>query len=169
MIGIIIIEVILVILLIEIILFGILLNLKRGIKKYYSNAEEFFIKRWELIPNLLGIANGYIKYEKSTLQQITMLVSRDYNSLSEDDKFTINVELSKRISSFLSFADSYPEMEDNANYVKLKVTLNIYENEISKNIQKYNELVNKYNQKIKKGPTRLIARIFNFQKKRLFQ
>lgn len=144
-------------------------TLNKKIKKQFSTIDEYFKKRWELMPNIIGIANGYIKYEKNNLKTITEILNADYNKFTEIEKIKKNIELSIKINDFLTYVEAYPEIEENSNYVKLKTILITYENEIKKNIKIYNELSEKYNKKIEKNPTKIIAKLFNFKKKEIFK
>ena len=121
------------------------------------------------MPNIIGIANSYVKYEKESFKILIEILNMDYTKLTEIEKIKINTELTKRTEDFITYIKSYPEIEENPNYIKLKSLLDEYENEIVNTTKTYNELSTTFNEKIEKNPAKIIAKIFRFKKKPLFK
>lgn len=143
----------------------------------WSNVENVYQRRMDLIPNLIKTVQGAANYEKGTLESVIEARSKassiqvDANNLSETSvaKFQAAQEqLSGALSKMLITIERYPELKANQNFVELQAQLEGTENRIAVERNAFNKSVKQYNTYIRKFPNNIVAGIFNFEKKGYF-
>ena len=125
-------------------------------KNAFAGIDNQLKRRSDLIPNLVNVTKGYMKYEAETLEKIRT------DNLSELAK-TSN-EISNNIKLMLAKAESYPDLKADEVFKKLQVELTGTEDKIAFARQFYNDCVQKYNTTIEVFPTNIIASIFKYTK-----
>ncbi len=158
----------LIIIIILIIIFIILYNkiVRQNIKckNAFASIDNQLKRRNDLIPNLVNITKGYIKYESNTLDRITKLRADNIEQLA-----VLNNEISDGIKVLFAKAEKYPDLKANEIFKKLQIELTGTEDKIAFARQFYNDCVQSYNTTIESFPTNLIAKIFKFTKNQYFQ
>lgn len=145
-----------------------LIKLSNDVDEAFSTMDVSLKKRWDLIPNLVEVVKGYAKHEKDTL--IEVINSRSsYDSLSDKEKLDTNKELSSGISKIMALAESYPELKADKNFLNLSTKLSEVEDEIAKSRRYYNAVVRMYNNKVEMIPSNIVAKIFRFKTKNMFE
>ncbi|MEQ1744136.1 MAG: LemA family protein [Saprospiraceae bacterium] len=149
-----------------------------GVKKAWSQVENQYQRRSDLIPNLVSTVKGYAEFEKSTLQAVVdARASATKVTFTADQLTPENIQrfeqaqgaLSSSLSRLLAVAENYPNLKANENFRDLQVQLEGTENRIAEERRKFNESVNGYNTYIRKFPTNLYAGIFGFSPRGYFQ
>ena len=144
----------------------------------WSNVENVYQRRADLIPNLVKTVQGAAQYEKSTLEAVinarakATSVQVDPSNLTEENiaKFqAAQDQLSSALSRLLVTIEKYPDLKANQNFLELQAQLEGTENRIAVERNKFNETVNDYNSYIRKFPNNIIAGLFNFDKKGYFK
>jgi LemA protein len=125
-------------------------------------------RRYDLIPNLIETVRGYMKYEKSTLTQITQLRSSIVSG-SVQDKAAANNQLSGALKSLFAVAENYPDLKASDTYKNLQDELENTEDKISFVRTSYNDYVLDYNNAIQQFPGNMFASRFGFTKNDFFQ
>lgn len=142
--------------------------------KAWSNVENVYQRRLDLIPNLVKTVQGAADYEKGTLEAVVEArakatsVQVDANNLTEEAiaKFqAAQDQLSSALSKMLVTVERYPELKANQNFLELQAQLEGTENRIAVERNKFNETVGDYNSYIRKFPNNIISGLFNFDKK----
>ena len=149
--------------------YNTLIKLNNSVKEAFSTLDVYLKKRWDLIPNIVETVKGYAKHEKETLQSVVGLRSGDYSSLSPEEKIEANKNLDKSMSNFQILVENYPELKADKNYLELSSSLTNIENEISQSRKYYNAVVKEYNNKTSMFPSNIVAGIFGFSEKPMFE
>ncbi len=162
-----------IILLIIVIISGMIISyyngfVKKGnrVKERESQIDVLLNQRFDLIPNIVNCVKGYAKHEKSTLENVTKLRS-DYQNNGFSTQETEKID--KQINNLMAIAESYPDLKANTDFLSLQRNLNEIENKLSYARTSYNNAVTSYNNAVESVPSNIIAKIFNFEKKDLFQ
>ena len=162
-----------IILLIIVIITGMILSyyngfVKKGnrVKERESQIDVLLNQRFDLIPNIVNCVKGYAKHEKTTLENVTKLRS-DYQNNGFSTKETEKID--NQINNLMAIAESYTDLKANADFLNLQRNLNEIENKLSYARTSYNNAVTSFNNAVESVPSNIIAKIFNFEKKDLFQ
>lgn len=142
-----------------------LIRLSNKAKQSKQGIDIYLKQRFDLIPNLVECVKAYAKHEKDTLEKVTEL-RKDYDkdqSLKQGE--LVNNELNK----IIALAESYPEIKASENYLNLQKNLSKMESQLQAARRIYNSDVTRYNIAIQTIPTNIIASLFGFKEKELFE
>ena len=146
-----------------------LVKLNNSVKEAFATMDVYLKKRWDLIPNIVETVSEYAEYEKDTLETLTNLRNTSYTEISNNDKFNLNEELSQNISKILMISENYPNLKANENFLDLSNKLTQVENDIANARKYYNAVIRNYNNKVQMFPSNLIALLFGYKEKQMFQ
>ena len=144
----------------------------------WSQVENVYQRRADLIPNLVATVKGYAAHESETLESVVAArakatqVTIDPSTLSADEIAKFNEaqgELSNALGRLLLIQESYPDLKANQNFRDLQAQLEGTENRIATERMKFNETVQTYNTSIRRFPSNIIASMFGFEKKGYFE
>ncbi|MCQ2283999.1 MAG: LemA family protein [Bacteroidales bacterium] len=144
----------------------------------WSNVENAYQRRLDLIPNLVKTVQGAADYERGTLEAVVNArakatsVQVDANNLTEEAIAQYQAaqdQLGAALSRMLVTIERYPELKANQNFLELQAQLEGTENRIAVERNKYNETVQDYNSYIRTFPNNIISGMFNFDKKGYFK
>ncbi|MCI5983640.1 MAG: LemA family protein [Firmicutes bacterium] len=133
-------------------------------KNAFASIDNQLKRRSDLIPNLVNVTKGYMKYEAETLEKIVKIRTDNLSELAKTSN-----EISNNIKLMLAKAESYPDLKADEVFKKLQVELTGTEDKIAFARQFYNDCVQKYNTVIETFPTNIIANIFKYNKKEYFK
>ncbi len=166
-----------------VVLWGIGVNNKlvteeENVSKAWSQVENVYKRRMDLIPQLVNTVQGAANYEKSVLTEVTNAragvenTAVDPSTLSEEQIKAYQQaqdKLSKAVANTIKVTvERYPELTATAGFRDLQTQLEGTENRIAVERGKFNEAVQKYNTKLRRFPTSLLAGILGFDKKGYF-
>lgn len=149
-----------------------------GCSKAWSNVENNYQRRMDLINNLVKTVQGAADYEKGTLEAVinarakATSVQVDPSNLTEESIAQYQAaqdQLSSALSRLLVVVEQYPDLKANQNFLELQSQLESTENRIAVARKDFNEAVNDYNSYIRRFPNNIIAGMFNFDKKGYFK
>ena len=169
MVFLIILAVIIVIAIVLIALYNGLVQARLRVDNAWSQIDVQLQRRFDLIPNFVETVKGYMTHEKETFEKITELRSSWSDSASVAEKANLDNQLSTTLKSIMAISENYPELKANQNFSELSEELRNTENKISFSRQFYNDTVTSYNTKLEVFPSNLIANMFNFKPRELFQ
>ncbi len=169
MVFLIILAVIIVIAIIIIALYNGLVQARFRVDNAWSQIDVQLQRRFDLIPNFIETVKGYMTHEKETFEKITELRSSWSDNASVAEKASLDNELSTTLKSIMAISESYPDLKANQNFSELSEELRNTENKISFSRQFYNDTVTTYNTKLEVFPSNIIANMFNFKPRELFQ
>ena len=156
-----------------------LVALRNRFKNAYAQIDVQLKRRYDLIPNLVETAKGYIKHERETLEAVTRarnvaLGASQAAAANPGDaaamKNLVSAEsgLGGALSRLLVVSEQYPDLKANQNMMQLTEELTSTENKISFARQAYNDSVMVYNTTCESFPTNIIANTFSFASAELF-
>ncbi len=156
-----------------------LVTLRNRYKNAYAQIDVQLKRRYDLIPNLVETAKGYIKHERDTLEAVTKarniayVASQTAASNPGDATAVKNLGaaesgLGSALSRLMVVSEQYPDLKANQNMMQLTEELTSTENKISFARQAYNDSVMTYNTDREVFPANFIAGMFNFTAAELF-
>ena len=144
----------------------------------WSQVENVYQRRADLIPNLVATVKGYAAHESETLESVVAArakatqVTIDPESLSSEDIAKYNEaqgELGNALGRLLLIQENYPDLKANQNFRDLQAQLEGTENRIATERMKFNQSVQNYNTALRRFPSNIIASMFGFEKKGYFE
>ncbi|MFR6065318.1 MAG: LemA family protein [Eubacterium sp.] len=145
-----------------------LIRRKNSVEEAFATMDVYLKKRWDLIPNIVSAVKGYAKHEAETLERVISARNVRYSDMSEDEKISANSEIAKGLASINVLAEQYPDLKANQNFLDLNAQLQQTEEDIANARKYYNAVVRDYNNKIEMFPSSIIASMFKFGKKQMF-
>ncbi len=144
-----------------------MVTMKENVTKQWSNVENVYQRRLDLIPNLVNTVKGYANFEKETLTQViearSKATSVNINAQNLDQasfqKFQqAQGNLTSALSRLMVVVEKYPDLKANQNFLELQAQLEGTENRIAVERGRYNDNVNLYNTYVKQFPRNVIFR-----------
>jgi LemA protein len=156
-----------------------LVNLNESVNSSWSQLENQYQRRADLIPNLVNTVKGYANFERGVLTDVTearakvsqMNVTKEVlNDPQAFAKFQqLQGNLSNALSRLLVTVENYPNLKANENFLQLQAQLEGTENRISVERRNFNEVVQQYNVSIRRFPSSIFAAMFGFRYKEYFK
>jgi LemA protein len=144
----------------------------------WSNVENTYQRRLDLIPNLVNTVKGYADFESKTLTAVIEARSKATSVQINPDKLDAasmqqfqdaQGGLSSALSRLMVVVEQYPNLKANQNFLDLQAQLEGTENRIATERRKFNETARDYNTFIRMFPKNIWAALFNFDKKPYFE
>ena len=150
-----------------------LVTARNGYKNAFSQIDVQLQRRYDLIPNLVETAKGYMKHERETLEAVIAARNSAQSALkgaqtNPGDPAAIKQlgaaegVLGAVMTRFMALAEAYPDLKANQNMMQLSEELTSTENRVSFSRQAYNDGVMSYNNLREVFPNSLVANMFNF-------
>jgi len=161
-------------------MYNSLVTLRNRFKNAFAQIDVQLKRRYDLIPNLVETAKGYLSHERGTLEAVTQArnvaasaaqaASADpANAAAMKDLMGAEAALGGALSKLMVTVEAYPDLKGNQNMLSLQEELTSTENKIAFSRQAFNDAVTSFNTKRETFPTNLIAGIFNFAEAALFE
>lgn len=141
-------------------------------KNAWSQIDVQLKRRYELIPNLVEVAKGYMKHERETLEAVirarqTAVDLKNAGNIGELMK--AEGVLSQSLRQLFAVAEGYPDLKANQNMLKLQEELTSTENRVGFSRQAYNDAVMRLNNAIEQFPASIIAGMGGFKQAEFFE
>ena len=155
-----------------------LVSAEESVNQAWSQVENVYQRRMDLIPNLVETVKGYAAHELDTFRAVTEARSHAAGMISSDvvndpAKFKAFQEsqsqLSGALSRLLVISENYPELKANQNFLSLQAQLEGTENRISVERGRFNEAAQVFNVHVRRFPTNILAGMFGFKVKEYFK
>jgi LemA protein len=146
-----------------------LIMLSRNIGKAWANIDVLLKQRHDEIPKLIKVCEGYMKYERETLQKITAARTACIQAKSVTDSAQKEGELSGLLKNLFAVAENYPDLKANQNFLALQQRVSYLESQIADRREFYNDSVNTYNIRINQIPDMWVARSLNMAPRDFFK
>ncbi len=150
-------------------IYNSLIRLRNKVENAWAQIEVHLKRRHNLIPNLVETVKGYAKHEKGVFENVAKARSAVMNAKSVPDKAGASNFLTSALKSLFAVVENYPELKADKNFIKFQEELTKTEDKIAYAQQFYNDITMKYNIKIQTIPTNIVADLFKFEKKELFE
>lgn len=137
------------------------IKFKNRIEESWSGIDVALKRRFNLIPNLIRVIEGYSDHEASILISTS---ERKIESADTSNRVKEESQISKSLQGVLALAEAYPELKASANFIGLQNHLSEIEEDIQKVRNRYNYSVSKFNTLVESFPASLVARKFRFVK-----
>ncbi|GAB2661620.1 LemA family protein [Arenimonas aestuarii] len=150
-----------------------LVTARNAFKNAFAQIDVQLTRRYDLIPNLVEVAKGYLKHERETLEAVIQARAAAVSGLAAakarpgDDAAMAQLGsaesgLAGALSRLMMVAEAYPDLKANQNMMQLTEELTSTENRIAFARQAYNDSVMAFNNKREVFPSNIIAGMFNF-------
>ena len=148
-----------------------LVRRRNQVKNAWAQIDVQLKRRYDLIPNLVETAKGYMKHERETLEAVTNArnLAQQVSSSGAGVRAKAEGELSSALSRLLVVVENYPDLKASQNFLALQEELTSTENKISFSRQFYNDSVLKYNNQTQMFPSSIIASITGFTASEFFE
>ncbi|HRD33225.1 MAG TPA: LemA family protein [Rhodocyclaceae bacterium] len=151
-----------------------LVALRNRVKNGFSQIDVQLQRRYDLIPNLVETAKGYMKHERETLDAVirarnsAQAASQRAEANPGDpaamrELMSAESALGGMLTRFFALAEAYPDLKANQNMMQVQEELTSTENRIAFSRQAYNDAVTVYNIKRESFPDSLVANNFGFK------
>ena len=151
-----------------------------NVKEKWSQVENVYQRRLDLIPNLVETVKGYATHERETFQAVTEARSQAKGTFNISGDLLTNPEmfakfqqaqntLSGALSRMMVVLERYPELKANENFLSLQNQLEGTENRIAVERKRFNEVARDFNTYVRRFPQVILANIFGFQQKAYFE
>ena len=144
----------------------------------WSNVENQYQRRADLIPNLVNTVKGYATHEKETFDAVVSARAKATQTTISIDELTpekmeayqkAQGAVGSALSRLLAVTENYPDLKANENFQTLQAQLEGTENRISVERRKFNEVAKAYNTNIRRFPKNIFAGMFGFEKRPYFE
>lgn len=142
---------------------------RNRVKNGWSQIDVQLKRRYDLIPNLVDTAKGYMKHEKEVLEKVTQARNMAMAASGVKETADKNNMLTSTLKSLFAVSENYPDLKANQNMLALQEELTSTENKISFARQHYNDCVMAFNNSRESFPTNLIANMFHFKTEDFFE
>lgn len=158
--------------------YNAMVKMDEGVQGAWSQVENVYQRRADLIPNLVATVKGYAAHEQQTLEGVI-------NARSKATQLTVSAEnltpeslakyqkaqgeLGAALGKLLAITENYPDLKANQNFLELQSQLEGTENRIAVERQKFNTAAQNYNTAIRMFPRNILAGMFGFEKKPYFE
>jgi LemA protein len=155
-----------------------MVSLSEQVEKQWSDVENVYQRRADLIPNLVNTVKGYAEFEQETLTQViearAKATSTNINPENLDAQSLQKFQqaqsgLGSALSRLMVVVERYPQLKANQNFLDLQAQLEGTENRIAVERRKFNEAARQYNTYIRQFPKNIYANLFDFEKKPYFE
>ena len=157
-----------------------LVTLRNRFKNAYAQIDVQLRRRYDLIPNLVETAKGYMKFERETLEAV--ISARNAASAANvaagrnpggaaamKELATAETNLSGVLGRLFALSEAYPDLKANQNFLALQEELASTENKIGFARQYFNDAVLRLNNMIQMFPSNILAGMFGFQQGSFFE
>lgn len=135
----------------------------------WSQVENQYQRRFDLIPNLVGAVQGAMKQETTVFGAIAEARTRYSGATTQADKVEATTQVESALSRLLVVMENYPALKSIDTVQNLQVQLEGTENRVAVERQKYNDTVQTYNLKVKRFPGMIFAKLFGFDVQPYFE
>lgn len=155
-----------------------MVQMEQTVEAQWSNVENVYQRRADLIPNLVNTVKGYAEHEQETLQKVIEARSKATSTNINADNLSpeklqqfqqSQSALSSALSRLMVVVERYPDLKANENFKQLQAQLEGTENRISVERRKFNESARSYNTYINQFPQKIYAGLFDFEDKAYFE
>jgi len=155
-----------------------LVSKEENVKKAWSQVENQYQRRNDLIPNLVATVKGYASHESQTLNEVTQARAKATQTTVDIDNPTPESMLAYQqaqgqvgaaLGRLLMIQENYPDLKANSNFLELQAQIEGTENRISVERRRFNEEAGIYNTSLRRFPQNIIASITGFGPKPYFE
>lgn len=156
--------------------YNVMVDKQETVEAQWSQVENVYQRRADLIPNLVSTVKGYANHEKEALTAViearakATSVTVDPSNMKSVEQFQQAQDgLSSALSKLMVVVERYPDLKANEGFLQLQSQLEGTENRITVERGKYNDTARAYNTYIREFPNNIVAGMFDFEKAKYFE
>ena len=158
--------------------YNAIITAEENVNTAWSQVENQYQRRADLIPNLVETVKGYAAHESATFEDViaarakaTQVVVDPTNATAEQIAAfqAAQGELSQALGRLMAISENYPDLKASQNFAALQSQLEGTENRITVARNNFNEMARQFNTMIRRFPTNLIANAMNAEKRPYFE
>ena len=158
--------------------YNAIITAEENVNTAWSQVENQYQRRADLIPNLVETVKGYAAHESATLEDViaarakaTQVVVDPTNATAEQIAAfqAAQGELGQALGRLMAISENYPDLKASQNFAALQSQLEGTENRITVARNNFNEMARQFNTMIRRFPTNLIANAMNAEKRPYFE
>lgn len=149
--------------------YNYLITLRNRVREAWSQIDVQLKRRSSLIPNLVEAVKGYVKHEKTVLENVTKARSALVGARNPNEKAAANDMLTGALKSLFAVAEAYPDLKASENFKQLQEELSDTETKVAAARQFYNTNVLDLNNSLEQIPSAWLGSLFGFQKETFFK
>lgn len=157
--------------------YNAMITAEENVTTAWSQVENQYQRRSDLIPNLVATVKGYAEHERQVFENVTEARAKATQMTLSEDATPEQMmafqqaqgELTQALGRLLALAENYPDLKANENFRDLQAQLEGTENRIAVARNAFNEAAKAYNILIRKFPNNIVAGIFGFGQKAYFE
>lgn len=146
-----------------------LVQIKVNVDKSWANIEVLLKQRYDEIPKLIKICEGYMKYERETLEKIVLARTRFLEAKTPSQIANADSQMGSALKNLFAVAENYPELKSNETFRQLQTRVSYLESQIADRREFYNESVAIYNARIMQIPYVFLAGILGYNQKEMYK
>ena len=158
--------------------YNAIITAEESVDTAWSQVENQYQRRADLIPNLVETVKGYAAHESETLEGVIAARAKATQVVVDPTRATAEQmaafqaaqgELSQALGRLMAISENYPDLKANQNFLELQAQLEGTENRISVERRNFNEVAKTYNTSIRTFPKTIIASMCGFDKRPYFE
>ena len=158
--------------------YNAIITAEENVNTAWSQVENQYQRRADLIPNLIETVKGYAAHESATLEGVIAARAKATQVLVDPTNATAEQiaafqaaqgELSQALGRLMAISENYPDLKANQNFAALQSQLEGTENRITVARNNFNEVARQFNTMIRRFPTNIIANAMNAEKRAYFE
>jgi LemA protein len=146
-----------------------LVQLKNDIERNWSNIDVLLKQRFDELPKLIKVCEGYLQHERQTLEAVIKARSLVSQARGDAEQMRAQNALTETLRSLFMVVERYPDLKADQAFRQLGARISALEDQIADRREFLNESVNLYNIRIEQFPDTLIAKPFGFSPRALWQ
>jgi LemA protein len=146
-----------------------LIAVRVNVDKSWSNIEILEKQRYDEIPRLVKVCEGYMQYERDTLEKVIAARTRYLGAQGPVAKAEAGNEMAGALKSLFAVAENYPDLKANQNFLQLQQRITALENEIADRREFYNESVTILNTRIEQIPYAFLASLVHCKAREMYK
>ena len=155
-----------------------LVKADEAVSTAWSNVENQYQRRADLIPNLVNTVKGYAAHEQETLTQVIEARSKATSINIDAENLTPETlkayqkaqgEIGSALGRLIALGEAYPDLKANENFKELQAQLEGTENRIAVERRNFNDATRSYNTYLRKFPRNILSNIYGFDTKPYFE
>ena len=158
--------------------YNAIITAEENVNTAWSQVENQYQRRADLIPNLVETVKGYVAHENETLEGVVAARAKATQMVVDPTNATpaqlaafqaAQGELTQALGRLMAISENYPDLKASANFSALQAQLEGTENRIAVARNNFNEIARRFNTLIRRFPTNLIANAMNVEKRPYFE
>ncbi len=142
--------------------------LKNNIDQDWSNIDVLLKQRYDELPKLIKVCEGYMQHEQKTLEAVVKARSMVGSAGGDEQQRQAQNLLTDTLKSLFMVVERYPDLKADAGFRQLSNRISELEDQIADRRELYNAAVTIYNTRLDQFPDVLVARLFNFESRTLW-